>query len=117
MSKSTYILFHLFKKNYYIIVIYILYSENIMIDKIKYILTQTDVLITSGSVSMGDRDMLKSILQHYFNATIHFGNIIIKVIQIIIFNNNYIMFKNLNFRSCKYETRETDYFCNMLFSK
>lgn len=76
MSKSIYILFHLFKKNYYIIVIYILYSENIMIDKINYILTQTDVLITSGSVSMGDRDILKSILQHYFNATIHFGNII-----------------------------------------
>lgn len=47
-----------------------------MIDKINYILTQTDVLITSGSVSMGDRDILKSILQHYFNATIHFGNII-----------------------------------------
>lgn len=47
-----------------------------MLDKIKYALKQTDVLITSGSVSMGDRDMLKPILQHYFNATIHFGNII-----------------------------------------
>lgn len=53
-------------------------DENIMIDKIKYILTQTDVLITSGSVSMGDRDMLKSILQHYFNATIHFGRVNMK---------------------------------------
>lgn len=87
-----------------------------MIDKIKYALKQTDVLITSGSVSMGDRDMLKPILQHYFNATIHFGKII-KVVQIIIFNDNYIIFKNLNFRTCKYETRKTDYFRNMLLSK
>ncbi|XP_043800894.1 gephyrin [Apis laboriosa] len=53
-------------------------DENIMIDKINYILTQTDVLITSGSVSMGDRDILKSILQHYFNATIHFGRVNMK---------------------------------------
>lgn len=52
-------------------------SESIMVHKIKHALKQVDVLITSGSVSMGDRDMLKPILQYYFNATIHFGNIII----------------------------------------
>lgn len=56
---------------------HMLCSENIMIHKIKHALQQVDVLITSGSVSMGDRDMLKPILQYYFNATIHFGNIII----------------------------------------
>lgn len=44
-----------------------------MISKIQHALSQVDVLITTGSVSMGDRDMLKPILQHHFNATIHFG--------------------------------------------
>ncbi|KAK1137460.1 hypothetical protein K0M31_001969 [Melipona bicolor] len=53
-------------------------DENIMIHKIKHALEQVDVLITSGSVSMGDRDMLKPILQYYFNATIHFGRINMK---------------------------------------
>lgn len=60
-----------------------LYSENIMLNKIKDALKQVDVLITSGSVSMGDRDMLKPILQHYFNATIHFGNTIIEIILLL----------------------------------
>ncbi|KAK9301855.1 hypothetical protein QLX08_005954 [Tetragonisca angustula] len=53
-------------------------DENIMIDKIKHALQQVDVLITSGSVSMGDRDMLKPILEYYFNATIHFGRVNMK---------------------------------------
>ncbi|KAF3420407.1 hypothetical protein E2986_00779 [Frieseomelitta varia] len=53
-------------------------DENIMVHKIKHALQQVDVLITSGSVSMGDRDMLKPILQYYFNATIHFGRINMK---------------------------------------
>lgn len=30
---------------------------------VKHALKQVDILITSGSVSMGDRDMLKPILQ------------------------------------------------------
>lgn len=50
-----------------------------MVQKIKAALKQADVLVTSGSVSMGDRDMLKPILQHHFNATIHFGNTVIKI--------------------------------------
>ncbi|CAK9826558.1 Molybdenum cofactor synthesis protein cinnamon [Anthophora retusa] len=53
-------------------------DENIMVHKIKHALKQVDVLVTSGSVSMGDRDMLKPILQHYFNATIHFGRVNMK---------------------------------------
>ncbi|XP_071862416.1 molybdenum cofactor synthesis protein cinnamon [Bombus fervidus] len=53
-------------------------DESIMVHKIKHALKQVDVLITSGSVSMGDRDMLKPILQYYFNATIHFGRVNMK---------------------------------------
>ncbi|XP_017757999.1 PREDICTED: gephyrin isoform X2 [Eufriesea mexicana] len=53
-------------------------DEDVMVHKIKHALKQVDVLITSGSVSMGDRDMLKPILQHYFNATIHFGRVNMK---------------------------------------
>ncbi|XP_076680518.1 molybdenum cofactor synthesis protein cinnamon [Andrena cerasifolii] len=53
-------------------------DEITMVQKIKAALKQADVLITSGSVSMGDRDMLKPILQHHFNATIHFGRLNMK---------------------------------------
>nr|XP_050847334.1 gephyrin [Vespula vulgaris]XP_050847335.1 gephyrin [Vespula vulgaris] len=49
-----------------------------MVDAIKNALGKVDVLVTSGSVSMGDRDMLKPILEHYFNATIHFGRVNMK---------------------------------------
>lgn len=44
-----------------------------MITKIKGALEKVDVLVTTGSVSMGDRDLLKPILETYFKATIHFG--------------------------------------------
>ncbi|XP_054011304.1 gephyrin [Hylaeus anthracinus] len=53
-------------------------EEAVMINMIENSLKQVDVLITSGSVSMGDRDMLKPILQHHFNATIHFGRVNMK---------------------------------------
>lgn len=45
----------------------------IMINKIKEALEKVDVLVTTGSVSMGDKDLLKPILEIYFKATIHFG--------------------------------------------
>lgn len=44
-----------------------------MVCKIGEALAKVDVLVTTGSVSMGDRDLLKPILHEYFNATIHFG--------------------------------------------
>lgn len=49
-----------------------------MIDTIRESLKHIDVLITTGSVSMGDRDMLKPILKAVFNATIHFGRVNMK---------------------------------------
>lgn len=53
-------------------------KETVMVNKIKEALKKVDVLITTGSVSMGDRDMLKFILQKYFTATIHFGRVNMK---------------------------------------
>lgn len=44
-----------------------------MIDAIEKAMQEVDLIITTGSVSMGDRDMLKPILTEVFNATIHFG--------------------------------------------
>lgn len=44
-----------------------------MIAALKEAFEEVDVLLTSGSVSMGDRDMLKPILENVFKATMHFG--------------------------------------------
>ena len=54
-----------------------------MIESIRKSLNKVDVLITTGSVSMGDRDMLKPILQKVFHATIHFGKL--KLTEIFLF--------------------------------
>ncbi|XP_046486911.1 gephyrin isoform X1 [Neodiprion pinetum] len=53
-------------------------DENAMINALKEALEEVDVLLTSGSVSMGDKDMLKPILENVFKATIHFGRVNMK---------------------------------------
>ncbi|XP_043284622.1 gephyrin [Venturia canescens] len=49
-----------------------------MITAIENAVKLVDVLITTGSVSMGDKDMLKPILKEIFEATIHFGRVNLK---------------------------------------
>ncbi|KAG5324111.1 CIN protein, partial [Acromyrmex heyeri] len=49
-----------------------------MANKIGIALEKVDVLVTTGSVSMGDRDLLKPILENIFKATIHFGRVNMK---------------------------------------
>lgn len=44
-----------------------------MINAIKHAMEKADVVISTGSVSMGDKDMLKPILQDFYQAKIHFG--------------------------------------------
>ena len=39
---------------------------------------RSDVIITTGGVSMGEKDLLKQVLVEDFNATIHFGRINLK---------------------------------------
>ncbi|KAL6422800.1 hypothetical protein ACFW04_010774 [Cataglyphis niger] len=53
-------------------------DESTMVCKIIEAVKKVDVIVTTGSVSMGDRDMLKPILQTYFKATIHFGRVNMK---------------------------------------
>ncbi|XP_012284786.1 gephyrin isoform X2 [Orussus abietinus] len=53
-------------------------KPDVMVNAVKNALETVDVLITSGSVSMGDKDLLKPILQKYFAATIHFGRVNMK---------------------------------------
>ncbi|KAJ8684502.1 hypothetical protein QAD02_020294, partial [Eretmocerus hayati] len=47
-------------------------QETAMVLAIKKALEQVEVIITTGSVSMGDRDLLKPILIEEFGAKIHF---------------------------------------------
>ncbi|XP_076276474.1 molybdenum cofactor synthesis protein cinnamon [Lasioglossum baleicum] len=74
-------------------------EEAVMVSKIKHALSQVDVLITTGSVSMGDRDMLKPILKHHFGATIHFARVNMKP------------GKPTTFATCIFEGRERYLFC------
>lgn len=53
-----------------------------MVNKIKTAIEKVDILVTTGSVSMGDRDMLKPILEKHFKATIHFGIFLLSSILI-----------------------------------
>ncbi|XP_023335132.1 gephyrin [Eurytemora carolleeae] len=41
-------------------------------------LQNTDILVTTGGVSMGDRDLLRQVLVSEFNATIHFARVNMK---------------------------------------
>lgn len=62
-----------------------------MINKIEQALKYVDVLVTTGSVSMGDRDLLKPILEKCFKATIHFGTpFLFLIISILIHKNIHI---------------------------
>ncbi|XP_012149862.2 molybdenum cofactor synthesis protein cinnamon [Megachile rotundata] len=74
-------------------------DEVVMVNKIKHAIKQVDVLITSGSVSMGDKDMLKPILQHYFKATIHFGRVNMKP------------GKPTTFATCMFQNRKKYFLC------
>jgi hypothetical protein len=86
-----------------------------MIDKIKAAIEKVDVLVTTGSVSMGDRDMLKPILQKHFEATIHFGIFLLSSMNINMSTYMFLKILNIYFlRSCKYETGKANDLCNML---
>lgn len=37
-----------------------------------------NIIITSGGVSMGEKDLIKPVLKEYFNGDIHFGRVDMK---------------------------------------
>ncbi|KAF3936264.1 Gephyrin [Dactylella cylindrospora] len=47
-------------------------------DTIKDALSKVDVIITTGGVSMGEKDLLKPTIERTFNGTIHFGRVAMK---------------------------------------
>lgn len=75
---------------------------------INYAMNEVDVIVTTGSVSMGDKDMLKQLLTD-LGATILFGNYFFiksKIYKV------WHYFQYRVFRSRKYETRKTNNICN-----
>uniref|UniRef100_A0A224YTW3 Molybdopterin biosynthesis protein n=1 Tax=Rhipicephalus zambeziensis TaxID=60191 RepID=A0A224YTW3_9ACAR len=48
------------------------------VKKLKKAFDVTDVVVSSGGVSMGEKDLLKEVLVKEFSATIHFGRVLMK---------------------------------------
>ncbi|XP_012215540.1 gephyrin [Linepithema humile] len=74
-------------------------DEIIMVDRIKTAIEKVDILVTTGSVSMGDRDLLKPILEKHFEATIHFGRVNMKP------------GKPTTFATCLYKNKKKYFLC------
>uniref|UniRef100_A0A914LMH6 MoaB/Mog domain-containing protein n=1 Tax=Meloidogyne incognita TaxID=6306 RepID=A0A914LMH6_MELIC len=53
-------------------------SEEELINSIKNAFSKSDLLVISGGVSMGEKDLLKSILNKHFNLKINFGRVYMK---------------------------------------
>ncbi|KAJ3273709.1 hypothetical protein HDV01_003988 [Terramyces sp. JEL0728] len=55
-------------------------SDNVpgLVDILKKGLEKADLIITTGGVSMGEKDLLKPVLERYLKATIHFGRVNLK---------------------------------------
>ncbi|XP_064406979.1 gephyrin-like isoform X2 [Halichondria panicea] len=49
-----------------------------LVEKLTEALSTADVVVTSGGVSMGEKDLLKPVLENDFQATIHFGRVLMK---------------------------------------
>ena len=53
-------------------------DPQILMDTIKTGLSRCDVLVTTGGVSMGDKDLLRQVLRDDFKATLHFARVHMK---------------------------------------
>ena len=53
-------------------------EPNALIESVKEGLTYGDILVTTGGVSMGDRDILRQVLTQGFGAKIHFARVNMK---------------------------------------
>lgn len=69
------------------------------INALEKALSEVDVLVTSGSVSMGDKDFLKPILEQNFHANVHFGRLNMKP------------GKPLTFATCNFQGRKKYILC------
>jgi len=53
-------------------------SEPELVKALREVFMSSDVVVTSGGVSMGEKDLLKSVLVSSFGFTIHFGRVFMK---------------------------------------
>jgi gephyrin len=55
-----------------------IYRPGLVLGKLKEAMSIADVVVTSGGVSMGERDYLKQVLLKDLGAQIHFGRVEMK---------------------------------------
>ena len=53
-------------------------DPQILLDKLKKCLPEVDILVTTGGVSMGDKDLLRQVLVDDLNAQLHFARVCMK---------------------------------------
>lgn len=53
-------------------------SPDEVLSKLRVGLSSTDVVVSTGGVSMGERDYLKQVLLTDLKSTIHFGSVLMK---------------------------------------
>lgn len=56
----------------------LLYRPDETLTKLLEGIEKADVIVTTGSVSMGEKDLLKHVLKDDLNALIHFGRVNLK---------------------------------------
>lgn len=49
-----------------------------LVERLRNAMSLADVIVTSGGVSMGEKDLLKAVLQEELSAHIHFGRVFMK---------------------------------------
>ncbi|KAK2724488.1 hypothetical protein QYM36_001106 [Artemia franciscana] len=54
------------------------YSLDSLVARLKSALSDADILVTTGGVSMGEKDLLRYALTSHFDATIHFARVNMK---------------------------------------
>jgi len=54
------------------------YSPDKLTSVIKSALIEADVIVSTGGVSMGETDFLKSVIERNLGGTIHFGRVAMK---------------------------------------
>lgn len=54
------------------------YSPDLLLAQLSFALDSADVVISTGSVSMGDRDILRKVLIEDLLATVHFARVNMK---------------------------------------
>ena len=55
-----------------------MFSSSNLVRRLRESIHECDVIITTGGVSMGEKDLLKCVLEMEMGANIHFGRVFMK---------------------------------------